>query len=92
MTYATYPSIPTFGLFYSGNLLYESLKQIIIQARAKNSSFTVMAHPGKKELLSEPAAYSLNYRLAWQEEYEMLRSRELKNWLVTNDIVLDTFK
>ncbi len=82
--------LPTYGLYQSGNLEASELKRTIQGARRQHRDFAVMCHPGTGRLDQFPDKLGVDYELAWKQEYDLLRSNDLADWLSTQNITRAT--
>lgn len=81
-------TIPTYGLFDSGDLSLRSLLSLLQTAKNRERAFAVAVHPG---LCNIGEDLGLNYSLSWRQEFDALNSPELKNWLIKNKVEVGPF-
>ena len=73
-----------FGIYDSGKQTLSSAKRCIIDAKDRFDSFWLVMHPGSDDNLNP----RLNYSLCWEQEYELLASKEFRDWLEENEVQL----
>jgi predicted glycoside hydrolase/deacetylase ChbG (UPF0249 family) len=80
--------LPTYGLFSSGNLTFDSLAKTIASARKIHKHIVLATHPGLSACLSQGHKHHPKYQLSWRKEYELLSSIKFQDFLRQEGIKL----
>jgi predicted glycoside hydrolase/deacetylase ChbG (UPF0249 family) len=84
-------TLPTVGIFSSGNLNLNSLSDTFKQLGHKINHLVLAVHPGITKCLSTEVVHLPSYTLSWRQEYDLLLSDEFETWCRENDVTLAHF-